>query len=124
MVHVPKVMQQERVSHQQVEQTVEVPVPMTQDRELANCASYDASGLYNGLLSLVLLQEEVVHVPKVMQHERQHHFHVEVWLLCMILIQLSQCIRLCTVTYRRYFFETDVWKSAAGDCGCSCGAAR
>ena len=40
MVHVPKVMQQERVSHQQVEQTVEVPVPMTQDRELANCASY------------------------------------------------------------------------------------
>ena len=22
-------------------------------------------------------EEEVVHVPKVMQHERQHHFHVE-----------------------------------------------
>ena len=30
-----------------------------------------------------------MHVPKVMQHERQHHFHVEAWLLCMILIQLS-----------------------------------
>ena len=30
-MHVPKVVQQERISHQQVEQVVEVHVPMTQD---------------------------------------------------------------------------------------------
>ena len=26
---------------------------------------------------MALQQEQVVHVPKVMQHERAHHFHVE-----------------------------------------------
>ena len=31
VVHVPKVITQQRVQHQQVEQTVEVPVPMMQD---------------------------------------------------------------------------------------------
>ena len=31
VVHVPKVVQQERISHQQVEQVVEVHVPMTQE---------------------------------------------------------------------------------------------
>lgn len=62
-MHVPKIVQQvglraafevarqERVMHQHVEQVREVPVPM--------------------------VQEQVVHVPKVVQQERQHHFHVE-----------------------------------------------
>ena len=31
----------------------------------------------NNLIWFESQQEEVVHVPKVMQHERQHHFHVE-----------------------------------------------
>lgn len=31
VVHVPKVIQQERIQHQQVEQLVEVHVPMTQE---------------------------------------------------------------------------------------------
>ena len=37
------------------------------------------------------LKEEVVHVPKVMQHERQHHFHVEVGYRCW---QPSDWVRL------------------------------
>ena len=36
VVHVPKVVQQERVSHQQVEQVVEVHVPMTRSFALAS----------------------------------------------------------------------------------------
>ena len=39
------------IRQQQVEVAVEVPVPMT--------------------------QEEIVHVPKIIQQERNHHFHVE-----------------------------------------------
>ena len=85
VVHVPKVVQQERVSHQQVEQVVEVHVPMTQ--ELCFCFACDIE-IFMNLMILMFslktfsarpdLKEEVVHVPKVMQHERQHHFHVEV----------------------------------------------
>ena len=51
VVHVPKGMQQTRVQHEQVEQEVQVPVPMT--------------------------QEEVVHVPKVMQQTHVQHQQVE-----------------------------------------------
>jgi hypothetical protein len=34
VVHVPKVIQQERISHQHVEQVVEVHVPMTQEHHV------------------------------------------------------------------------------------------
>ena len=45
VVHVPKVVQQERVSHQQVEQVVEVHVPMTQ--ELCSCFACDVEVFMN-----------------------------------------------------------------------------
>ena len=51
ILHVPRVIPQERIFQQTVEQVVETPVPMT--------------------------QEEVAHVPKAAQHERNHHFHAE-----------------------------------------------
>ena len=35
-MHVPKVIQQERISHQQVEQVVEVHVPMTQEHQFGS----------------------------------------------------------------------------------------
>ena len=36
VVHVPKIVQQERISHQQVEQVVEVHVPMTQEQAIGD----------------------------------------------------------------------------------------
>ena len=38
----------------------------------------------NNLIWFESQQEEVVHVPKVMQHERQHHFHVEECFSCFV----------------------------------------
>ena len=51
MVHVPKIMTQSRVQHQQVVEEVEVPIPMQ--------------------------QEEVIHVPKIQTATRQVQQHVE-----------------------------------------------
>merc|ERR1712151_98475 len=51
IVHIPKLVPQERISHQPVEQVVDVPVPMT--------------------------QEEIVHVPVIQQEHRHHHVHVD-----------------------------------------------
>merc|ERR1719414_1624542 len=51
IVHQPCTVRQPKNVHVEVEEVVEVPVPMT--------------------------QEELVHIPKVVQQERNHHFHVE-----------------------------------------------
>ena len=54
VVHVPKVVQQERVSHQQVEQVVEVHVPMTQ--ELCFCFACDIEIFMNLMILMFSLK--------------------------------------------------------------------
>jgi hypothetical protein len=83
MVHVPKIMMQQRVHQQQVEQVVEVPVPMTQEEVvhvptvITQQRAQHQHVEMEVQVPVPMTQEEVVHVPVVIPQERISHQHVE-----------------------------------------------